>query len=123
MAGNKTVGSGKRHGDGENDDAGSDKSLLPLNNKCIHAEGILLNLDRPCGGVPVAAEIMGGRALVGRWGSYGGNLGWNPWGELDFTGRTETTAELGLHEGDLFTTPFLPTRMDRKKYLGVRKGA
>ena len=30
-AGNATVGSGKRYVDGDNDDAGSEISLLPLN--------------------------------------------------------------------------------------------
>ena len=61
-AGNATVGSGKRHGDGDNYDAGSEISLLLLYNKGIHDEGLFLNLDRPRGGVPVASEIMAGRA-------------------------------------------------------------
>ena len=54
-AGNVTAGSGKRHGDGDNNDAGSEISLLLLNDKGIYAEGILLNLDWPRSGVPVAA--------------------------------------------------------------------
>ena len=54
-AGNATIGSDKRHGNGDDDDAGSDIYLLLLNNKGIHAEGHLLNLDQPRGGVPVAA--------------------------------------------------------------------
>ena len=62
--GNTTVGSGKWHGDGDDNEAGSDISLLPLNDKDIHTEGIFLNLDRPHGGVPVAAEIMAGWARV-----------------------------------------------------------
>ena len=33
------------HGDGDDDDAGSEISLLWLNYKCIDAEGLLLNLD------------------------------------------------------------------------------
>ena len=53
--GNATVGSGERHSAGDNDDAGSEISLLPLNDKVIYAEGLFLNLDRPLGGVPVAA--------------------------------------------------------------------
>ena len=39
-------------------------SLLLPNYKGIYAEGIFLILDRPRGGVPVAAEIMVGRAQV-----------------------------------------------------------
>ena len=65
-AGNATVGSGEQNGDGDNDDAGSEKSLLLLNGKGIYAGGLFLNLDRPCGGFPVAAEIMAGRVQVGR---------------------------------------------------------
>ena len=60
-SGNATVGSGERHVNGGDDDAGSEISLLPLNNKRIYAEGLFLNLDRPRGGVPVAAEIMAGQ--------------------------------------------------------------
>ena len=41
--GNVTVGSGERHDDGDDDDAGSKISHLPLNNKGIHAEGLFLN--------------------------------------------------------------------------------
>ena len=44
-AGNATIGSSERHGDGDNDDVGSEISLLLLNDKGIHAEGLLLNLD------------------------------------------------------------------------------
>ena len=54
--------SGERHGYGYDDDAGSEISLLPLNDKGIYSEVIFLNLDRPRGGVLVAAEIMAGRA-------------------------------------------------------------
>ena len=54
-AGNSSVGSNKRHVDVDDDDAGSDIFLLPLNDKGIYAEGILLNLDRPYGGVPVVS--------------------------------------------------------------------
>ena len=46
-AGNATVGSVKRHGDGDDDNAGSDISLLTLYSKGIHDEGLFLNLDRP----------------------------------------------------------------------------
>ena len=54
-AGNATVGSDKWHGDGDGNKAGSEISILKLNDKGIHAEGVFLNFDRPCGGVPVAA--------------------------------------------------------------------
>ena len=54
-AGNVTVGSSKRHVDGDDNEAGSGIYLLPLNNKGIHAEGLLLDLYRLHGGVPVAA--------------------------------------------------------------------
>ena len=54
-AGNATIGSYKRYGDGDDTDVGSDISLLPLNDKYINTEGPFLNLDRPRGGVPVAA--------------------------------------------------------------------
>ena len=54
-AGNATIGSYKRYGDGDDTDAGSDISLLPLNDKYINTEGPFLNLDRPRGGVPVAS--------------------------------------------------------------------
>ena len=37
-SGNATVGSGKRHGDGDNNDVGYEIHLLPLNNKEIHTE-------------------------------------------------------------------------------------
>ena len=63
-AGNATIRSDDRHGDGDDDDAGSEISLLLLNDKIIYAEGLFLNLDRPRGDVPVAAEIMAGRARV-----------------------------------------------------------
>ena len=53
---NATVGSGERHGDGDDDSAGSDISLLLLYDKGIYFDGIFLNLDRPRGGVPVASE-------------------------------------------------------------------
>ena len=63
-AGNATIGSGERHDDGYDDDAGSDISLLPLKNKGIHFEGLFLNLDRMRRGVAVTAEIMAGQARV-----------------------------------------------------------
>ena len=100
-AGNATVRSGERHGDGDDNDAGSEISLLPLYDKGIHDEGLFLNLDRPCGGVPVKAEIMAGRARVGGWGSYRGHLGKNPQSDLAFAGRTGTAAESGVHAGGL----------------------
>ena len=64
-SGNATIGSDKRHGDGDYDEAGSEISLLPLNNKGMYAEGLFLNLYQPRGGVPVAEEIMAGQAQVG----------------------------------------------------------
>ena len=64
-AGNTPVWSGKRHGNGYDDDTGSERSLILLNNKGIYSEGLFLNLDRTRGGVPVAAEIMSGLAQVG----------------------------------------------------------
>ena len=57
---NSTIGSGEPHGDGDDDDAGSDIYLLPMNDKFIYAEGLFINLDRPRGAVPVAAKIMAG---------------------------------------------------------------
>ena len=53
--GNATIGSGERHGDGDNNDAGSEIYLLLLNYKGIYAEGLFLNLDRPRIGVLVSA--------------------------------------------------------------------
>ena len=47
--------SSERHGDGDDDDTGSDISLLPLNDKGIYSERLFLNLSRPHGGVPVTA--------------------------------------------------------------------
>ena len=48
-------------------------------------------------------------------------MGWNPQGELAFTGRTETTSELGVREGGLVTTLSLPTSTDRDiRVRGVR---
>ena len=79
---------------------GSKISLFPLNYKCIHAEGLFLSLDWPGGSVPVAEEIVVGKARVGGWGSYGTHSGWNQRGELDFTGRTETTADPVWARGD-----------------------
>ena len=54
-AGNATIESGERHGYGDNDDAGSEKYLLLLNNKGIYSEGLFLNFDWSRSGVPVAA--------------------------------------------------------------------
>ena len=98
-AGNVTVGRGERHGDEDVNDAGSEISLLPMKDKGNHAEGLFLHLDRPCGGVPVASEIMMGQAKVGGRRSYRGYLGCNPRGGLDFTGRTENTVESGDARG------------------------
>ena len=61
---NSTVGSGKWHGDGDCESSQSEISLLPLKDKGIYAEGLFLYLDRPRGGVPVAAEIMARLAQV-----------------------------------------------------------
>ena len=60
----ETVGSGGRYGDGDENDAGYEINLCPLNDKGIHAEGIFFNLDWPCIGGPVAAEIMAVRARL-----------------------------------------------------------
>ena len=92
--------------------------LLPLNNKGISAEGLLLHLYRPRGAVPVEAEIMAGGARVGGRGSYRGHLGSNLRSELYFAGRTGTTAESGVREGGLDTAPSLPTRTDREIRVG-----
>ena len=54
-AGNATIESDERHGYGDNDDAGSEKYLLLLNNKGIYSEGLFLNFDWSRSGVPVAA--------------------------------------------------------------------
>ena len=97
-SGKSTVRSGERHGDEDDDEAVSRIYILPLNNKCIHDEGLFLNWDHPISGVPVTAQIMAGRAQVGGQGSYGGHSGWNPWGELDFTGRMEIMVESGVSE-------------------------
>ena len=65
-AGNTTVGGGNRRESlcWTDNDAGSEIYLLPLNNKGIYTEVLFLNLDRPRGGVPVAAVIMTGQARV-----------------------------------------------------------
>ena len=57
-AGNNTIGSGEQHGDGDNNDKGSEISSLILNDKGIHTEVPFLNLDQPRGGVPVAVETL-----------------------------------------------------------------
>ena len=57
-SGTFTVGSSDWYGDGDDSDVGSKISLLPLNNKLVNAEGLFLNLNRPRGGVTVAAEII-----------------------------------------------------------------
>ena len=93
-----------RHGDGDDNDSGYEISFLTLNDKGIYAERLFLNLDQPHGVVPVAAEIMAGRARIGGRGSYRGHSGWNPQSELDFVGGTGTTAESGVHEGGLVKT-------------------
>ena len=54
-SGNATVGSDERQGDGDDDDSGSEISLLPLNDKGIYGEGLLLNLDWLRGGVTIAS--------------------------------------------------------------------
>ena len=117
-AGNATVGSGERHGDGDDNDGGSEISFLLLKDKIIHAEGIFLILDWLRGGVPVAAEIMAGQVQVGGRGYYVGHLGLNPQGGLAFTGRTGTTAESGVRNGNLVTTLSIPTRTDRDRRVG-----
>ena len=61
-AGNNTVGISDRRGDGYEDEAGSEISIFPMNNKGIHSEGLFLNLDRPGGSVSVAEEMVAGRA-------------------------------------------------------------
>ena len=53
--GNAIIGSSKQHGDGDNNDAGSEIALFPLNDKGIHTEGLFLILDWPSGGVPIAS--------------------------------------------------------------------
>ena len=45
----------KSHGDGDDYDAGSEISILPLNDRGIYYEGLFFNLDWPRGGVPVTA--------------------------------------------------------------------
>ena len=67
---NATVGSDDWHGDRDDDNVRSEISLLPLNHKVIHDEGLFLHLDRPCSGVPIAAEIVAGRARVSGRVSY-----------------------------------------------------
>ena len=64
-AGSATVGSSERHGDGYDNDTGSEICLLPLNNRGLYAEVLFLNLYRRHGGVPVTAEIVAERARVG----------------------------------------------------------
>ena len=108
--GNTTVGISKQHGDGEDNDAGSEISLLLLYDKGIYADGLFLNLDRLRGGVPVAAEIMAGRARVSGRGSYRGHSGWNPRSELAFAFRMGTTAESGVCKGGLVKT--IPPHQD-----------
>ena len=103
-------------------DAGYEISILPLNDKGIHTEVPFLNFDRPHGSVPVIAEILAGRAQIGGRVSYGGNLGCNMRGDLDLTCRTKTTVELGVSEGDLVTTPSLPTRTERDNGVGGAQG-
>ena len=92
-AGNATVGSGDRHGTGEDDDAGSEIYLLPLNDKGICAKGVFLNLDWLCSGVPVAAEITTRQVRSGGQRSYTKYSGYNLRSELAFSGRLGTTAE------------------------------
>ena len=73
-----------------------------------------LNLDRPCGGVPVAAEIMVGQVRVGGQGYHRGHSGWNPQSELAFVGRTGAMAELGVHEGGRVKT--IPPHQDGQRH-------
>ena len=103
-SGNATVGRVEQHGGGDDNDVGSGISLLLLNDKGIHNEGLFLYLDRPRGGVTVAAEIMVVRARVGGQVSQIGRLGWNTRVDLAFMGRTETTAESGVRKGELAST-------------------
>ena len=120
--GNTTVGIDEQHGDGDDDDAGSDISLHTMYNKVIYAEGLFLNLDWLRGGVPVAAEIMTGRAQFDGRRFYRENSGWNPRSELAFAGRTGTTEESGVREGGLVKTT--PPHQDgqRQKIRGYMRG-
>ena len=52
-AGKSTVGSNERHRDGDDNVTGSELSLLPLNDKGIHAEDLLLNREGSHSGIPV----------------------------------------------------------------------
>ena len=66
-------------------------------------EGRVVNLDCPRGGVPVASEIMTGRAQVVGRGSYRVHSGWNLRSELAFSGITGA-AESGVRKGGLVKT-------------------
>ena len=65
---------------------------------------------------------MAVRAQFGSHGYYGGHSGWNPRGELVFMGKTETMAYSGVREGDLVTTPSLPTRTYIDSKVGGARG-
>ena len=59
-----TVGIGKRNGDGDNNDTGSEISLLPLNDKGINSEGLFLNLVWPRSGGTITEKTMERQARV-----------------------------------------------------------
>ena len=81
-------------------------------------EGWTCNLDRPHGGVPVAAEIIAGRAHIGGQGSYIKHLGWNPQSELSFAGIMGNTVESGFRERGLVKT--IPPHQDILKLQSYR---
>ena len=58
--------------------------------------------------------LMVGRAQVGGQGSYRKHSSWNLQSELDFAGRTGTTAESGVRTGAMVQTPTPPTKTGRK---------
>ena len=64
--GNVTVGSGEWNSDGDDDDAGSEISLLLMTDKGIHAEGLLLYLDWPSVVVPATIFSVTGTTTLGQ---------------------------------------------------------
>ena len=58
--------------------------------------------------------LMVGRARVGVHGSYRGHSSCNPRSDLDFMGRTGTTADWGAREGAMVQTPTPHTKAGRK---------
>ena len=67
--------------------------------------------------------LMTGLAQVGGWGSYRGHLSCHRQSELDFAGRTGTTAEAAVGEGPRVQTLTPPTKTDRKIGAAVRTDA